>query len=219
WVSLSEGEAWVGAELSRPIVEGWINFIGVAFSLPVLIGYSMACGCTLWERRSLTFWGRLENLLLGAAVWLMAFPLVTVAAEGVRDISRLFVEGAPLNQVAVRHLKETYGDNLLLTMSTVAIFAFVPIIEEILFRGFLQNWLKSLFGTSKAILLTALTFTIVHFSPSQGIANVELIVGLFLLALFLGFLYERQQCLWPCIGLHCCFNAISVTMILLEMGT
>ena len=219
FVTCSEGASQVNHELSRPAIEGWINFIGIALSLPVLIWYSLYSGCTLWERRTLSSWQRIGNIAFGVVVWLVAFPLVTLAAEGVKDLSRLLVEGPPLDQVAVRHLKETYGDPLLVVLSTIAIFAFVPIIEELLFRGFLQNWLKVWMGPKRALLTTAIAFTIVHFSPSQGVANAELMVGLFLLALFLGFLYERQQCLWPCIGLHCCFNAISVTMILLGFGT
>lgn len=215
WVAFSEGESHVDEELTQPFVEGWINFAGVCASLPMLILYAIGSHTTIWEKRTLTSKERWRNILFGPFLWLVAFPLVTFTAEGVKDLVRYFYAGPALDQVAVRHLKSAYGDPLLTGASILAIVLFVPIIEEMLFRGFLQSWLRTKISRGSSIFFTALMFTLVHYSPSQGIANTELLAGLFLLALFLGFIYERQQCLWPSIGLHCFFNTVSVTMILL----
>jgi membrane protease YdiL (CAAX protease family) len=111
------------------------------------------------------------------------------------------------------------GDPILTIVSVLAIVVLVPVIEELLFRGFLQSWLVSRFTPFTSIALSSAIFTMVHFSPSQGIANAELMTGLFLLALFLGYLYQRQGSLWASIGLHCTFNAVSVTMILMGVGS
>lgn len=218
WVMIFEDKAAVHAELSKPVVEGWLNFAGIAFTLPLLVWYSLHCGATLWERRTLSSMERAKNVGLGVVVWLVAFPLVSLVVMGVRDLLQFVVEVPPLDQVAVRHLKETFGYPLLFALWNLAILALVPIIEELLFRGFLQNWLRSILGRRRALVLTALAFTVVHYSPSQGIANIQLIAGLFLLALFLGFLYERQQCLWACIGLHCTFNAFSIVFLLIGLS-
>jgi membrane protease YdiL (CAAX protease family) len=97
--------------------------------------------------------------------------------------------------------------------SVILIVTLVPFLEEVLFRGFLQTWLRRVVGVSGAIWLTALTFALFHFSTSQGADNVELISSLFVLGCFLSFLRERQRSLWAPIGLHAAFNAISILMI------
>lgn len=218
WIVATDGEASIEDTFAKPVVEGWINFTGVAIALPLLVGYSMLTRASIWEKRDLTTWQRLRDVSLGVVTWFIAFPIVTLAAETMHDFSRMMIEAPPLDQVAVRHLKSTYGDYLLTGASAIAIVAFVPVIEELLFRGFVQSYLRQSHSAYVSILVTAALFTLVHFSPSQGVANAELLTGLFFLSLFLGFLYERQGSLWACIGLHCIFNAISVTMILLGYG-
>jgi membrane protease YdiL (CAAX protease family) len=115
--------------------------------------------------------------------------------------------------VAVKHLKDVMVFPSLFWSSVILIISVVPILEEVLFRGFLHEWLVRLFGVKAAILLTASTFALFHFSTSQGADNVELIISLFVLGCFLSFLKERQRSLWAPIGLHSVFNAVSVLMI------
>lgn len=218
WFAVTKENASIEEIISRPLVEGWLNFAGIALAFPGLIGYSLLSKAHIWEKQPLTIHQRLHDLFLGGICWLVAFPVVTLVAELFHILSRLVVEAPPLDQVAVRQLKNTYGMPLLTGASTFAIIVLVPLIEEILFRGFIQGWLRSKFPAAQAIIVTAVIFTLVHFSPSQGVANAELLAGLFILSLFLGFLYERQQSLWPCIGLHCVFNFISVSMILMGYG-
>ncbi|MDP1835295.1 MAG: CPBP family intramembrane metalloprotease [Chlamydiales bacterium] len=218
WIVATDGEASIEDAFSKPMVEGWINFVGVALALPLLVGYSMLTKVAIWEKQGSSPMQRFRDISLGVITWFIAFPIVTLAAETIHDLSRMMIEAPPLDQVAVRHLKSTYGDYFLTGASTIAIVAFVPVIEELLFRGFVQSYLRQNHSAYVSILVTAGLFTLVHFSPSQGVANAELLTGLFFLSLFLGFLYERQGSLWACIGLHCIFNAISVTMILLGYG-
>jgi membrane protease YdiL (CAAX protease family) len=66
----------------------------------------------------------------------------------------------------------------------------------------------------KAIIFSALCFSLFHLAPSQGIGNISLVASLFLFALFLGFIYERQASLFASIGLHMTFNAVSTVRIL-----
>jgi membrane protease YdiL (CAAX protease family) len=101
-------------------------------------------------------------------------------------------------------------------MSVVSVVIFAPIIEEFLFRGCLQNYLKLHFGTKAAIQLSALCFALFHLTPSQGIGNFSLAVSLFLLGLFLGFLYEKQNSLFASVGLHMTFNTVSALRIIME---
>jgi membrane protease YdiL (CAAX protease family) len=98
-------------------------------------------------------------------------------------------------------------------MTILAIVILVPFIEELLFRGFLQSFLKRYVERKWAIVITAALFAIVHFAPSQKEGNVQLIGALFILACFLGFAYEKEGTLWAPIGLHVAFNGASVLMI------
>ena len=63
-------------------------------------------------------------------------------------------------------------------------------------------------------MIASLIFAAFHFSTSQGLNNIELLVSLFVLSCFLGFLYERQESLLASMALHATFNAISILAIL-----
>ncbi len=215
WVATEQGPDQVDKVLSNPYIEGWLNFAGICLAFPLVIAYSLSAGKRMWEKRPMTPKARIWEVGFGIVSWLVAFPIVTLVAESVKELIDYLVNASPLDQVAVRHLKSTYGDSSLLTMSVVAIVLLVPVIEEVLFRGFLQSYLRQNFSQRSTILLSSAIFTLAHFSPSQGMANSELLTGLFVLACFLSFIYERQRTLWPSIALHCTFNAVSVSMILM----
>lgn len=184
----------------------WFSFLSIFLLASLLTAYSLYCSATIWKRES-----AVKGLFLGVLSWLVIFPFVTLVAEVVQNLSRLIYPAPPLDQVAVRQLKSGGG----LAIPIVVIFA--PLIEEILFRGFLQNYLTKKTSSSSAIIITSLFFSFVHFSPSQGVANAELLSGLFVLSLFIGFLYQ-QRSLWASIGLHSTFNGVSAWMILLGIS-
>jgi membrane protease YdiL (CAAX protease family) len=126
----------------------------------------------------------------------------------------LGLQGARGEQVAVQQLKLiTHSEPLLISMM-ITIIGIVPILEELLFRGFLQSWLREKLSMWLAIPIASLLFAVVHFSKDQGLDNLELIASLFVLSCFLGYLFERQKSLWASIGLHSGFNLISAFMII-----
>jgi membrane protease YdiL (CAAX protease family) len=69
---------------------------------------------------------------------------------------------------------------------------------------------------SLAIVFSSICFSAFHFSFSQGIGNISLLFSLFVFALFLGFIYERQGSLFASISLHMTLNIVSVARILLS---
>ncbi|MBI1337759.1 MAG: CPBP family intramembrane metalloprotease [Phycisphaera sp.] len=98
-----------------------------------------------------------------------------------------------------------------------AIF-FVPIFEEMMYRGLVQSCLLGALGDSQrlwVIVIGASLFTLVHVGGGVG---VESLPTIFLLALGLGTLYERTGTLWPGIALHAAFNALNTYMALQLMG-
>ena len=63
-------------------------------------------------------------------------------------------------------------------LSILFVAIFIPIVEEIIFRGFMYDTANILFGTIPAIIITSIIFGVVHFNMQQGIYGV--IAGFFL---------------------------------------
>lgn len=154
------------------------------------------------------------DFLMGILLWIVSFPLVVAIGQLVDMLLTLFFQFEGYEQVAVRYLKTTLESPLPLTLALFTILIAAPIIEEFLFRGLLQSYLKKHMIPKKAIVLSALCFSLFHYAPSQGIGNISLVATLFLFALFLGFIYERQASLFASVGLHMTFNAVSTFRIL-----
>ena len=88
------------------------------------------------------------------------------------------------------------------TFNFVVIAAFVPLVEEITWRGVGYS-LLSRFGTPVAMVGTALAFTLAH-----GLVNG--IPALFIFGLGLAYLRQRTGSIYPGIAVHAAFNAISL---------
>ena len=100
---------------------------------------------------------------------------------------------------------------VLIIVTTVAI---VPVFEEMLFRGLFQTMLRSFLdarypmldarkGVWLAILISSAMFAMVHYEPTHWPA-------LFVLAICLGYSYEKSGSLFRPIFIHSLFNAASV---------
>lgn len=208
-----------GVEM-EPTAKGWLNYIAI-----ILIGLGLMIYTFIINPRTIKpSWGsgsfegkNLKHFLMGVLTWLIAFPVVIVIGEIIGlIISQLVPEYKP-EQTAVKQLKDT-AENPYLFWSMVAIIVtVVPIIEELLFRGYLQTWFKGHVGYKWAIVITAAIFAVFHYTTTQGIGNIELLISLFILALYLGWIYERERSLWASIGLHATFNALSIGMIILGL--
>ena len=84
-----------------------------------------------------------------------------------------------------------------------------PIIEEIFFRGLVQSALRRIVSPWVAILITSIIFAAIHTSQPQYIP------ALFVLAVMLGYNYERCGRLWASILIHMLFNAATLITQLL----
>ncbi|RMB01832.1 CPBP family intramembrane glutamic endopeptidase [Eilatimonas milleporae] len=81
-----------------------------------------------------------------------------------------------------------------------------PVVEEAVFRGYLQNSLKSRLSPVLSMTITAALFASIHFD----IANW---VPLFFLGLALGAVRERTGALWPSMALHVVNNTVALVII------
>ena len=136
----------------------------------------------LWGSGNSVKRSHLVNFLFGSLSWLVVYPWIGVISQLAAIALSFFYQGPHVDQIAVKHLKNIMDTFELFWITVVAIVAIVPVLEEILFRGFLQTWLKGILGRFQAIILTSLIFALFHYSRSQGFDNLELIISLFVLS-------------------------------------
>ncbi|WP_194846910.1 CPBP family intramembrane glutamic endopeptidase [Candidatus Neptunochlamydia vexilliferae] len=157
----------------------------------------------------------IEDFGLGIVAWLVAFPM-TLAVGGLAKLITYIITGKEgADQLAVLFLKLVKDSPSLLVIALVAMVVLAPVIEELVFRGFLYTYLRQKMGKVGALILSSAIFAIFHFAPQQGVSNVPLLFSLFTFSFFLAFLYERQRSLLAPIALHMTFNSISVMRIFL----
>lgn len=156
---------------------------------------------------------KLQDFYIATLSWILAYPLVVAIGQLIAIMMTLLYKNIDVEQMAVKQIKIAAESKSLLIALLFCVVFIVPFIEELLFRGYLQNWIKTKMETWKAVGLTSFIFACFHFAPSQGLGNIELIISLFVLSCFLGYLYERQKSLWAPVCLHAIFNSLSIMMI------
>jgi membrane protease YdiL (CAAX protease family) len=98
------------------------------------------------------------------------------------------------------------GDQAFLLASITVI----PVVEEILFRGFLLKFVSQKFTEWMSIYIVAVVFGFMHSLPTlQRVMSFEIGVplGAFLLGLITGYMVRKGKNLWPAIAFHCACNA------------
>ena len=83
-----------------------------------------------------------------------------------------------------------------------------PIVEEMLFRGLLYQWLRSHTGALGAILLSGAIFSMAHVIP-------VLLLPLFVIGVVLAAVFEWTRSLWITITLHFLQNAMAISLLFL----
>lgn len=83
-----------------------------------------------------------------------------------------------------------------------------PVVEEIIFRGFIFASLRERFGWKMSALVSSLLFAAIHFQLTAFLPIV-------ILGLIFAYLYERSGSIWPAIIMHLTSNAIALSAALL----
>ncbi len=100
------------------------------------------------------------------------------------------------------------GTPLGLIVGVAAVAIAVPIVEELLFRGLLQNALAKHVSPMIAIIIAAALFSVVHLQPYA-------IPPLFLMGIAFGYIYWKTGSLRTNIALHMLNNGAAVAATLL----
>ena len=171
--------------------------IGQGFMLVPLVWF------LIYKKKSLIISLRLNPVsfpTMGYTV-LFAFGLIILSDE----LDRIIQMYIPAPDYIV-NLKNTMEPEsiigyLLLILGIVII---APIGEELLFRGFLQQFLEKYWkDVTKAILVTSLFFALIHMNPYW-------LIQIYLLGIMLGFLCWKTGSIVPSFLLHAMNNGISM---------
>jgi membrane protease YdiL (CAAX protease family) len=188
-------------------------FVGISFSFITLVGL-ISFHSKVLKKRILGAGNCIIKLLQGMFLAVGVYP-VAVAAVGIMNFLLFYCVGHEPReeQVAVILLKNLPRTSPLFSIALLFALGVVPVVEEFLFRGFIQNYLVRFCSYRGAIFLTSLIFSFFHYSSSQGFMNISLLLGLCITSLFIGAVYVRYGSIWTAIGLHAMFNAISMLFL------
>lgn len=101
------------------------------------------------------------------------------------------------------------NDDISLKISiAVSAIIFAPLIEEVIFRGYIYPVIKRFSHPIFSCVITSLLFAVIH-------SNIEGLMPLFLLAIVLTIFYEVSKSIWVPILMHACFNGVNTISILL----
>ncbi len=126
---------------------------------------------------------------------------------GVPLVAFIFgVDSEPMRSV-LSSFAESDAFPLLKTLLYVAVF--VPIIEELLFRGFVLDLASEAYSPWAAIFISSVIFGLIHVNP-YGILNA------FFGGLIYGYVRMRTNSLFPSIFLHSMWNAHIEILIFIE---
>lgn len=136
-----------------------------------------------------------QILLVSAVYWPLRkiFPNTFNAAD-VEDRARDLYDRA-------------HGGWLIVLVLIVVVGA--PIVEELVYRGFIQGTLRGTMNHGVALVVTAVWFALIHFVPVEY-------PGLFAIALVLGLSYHFSHRIGMAIVTHMAFNATGLLLVALK---
>ncbi len=92
----------------------------------------------------------------------------------------------------------------------------VPLVEELLYRGVLQTSIVHALPTRgcrwQGVLIASALFSAMHLPVAEWYSQFPL----FVLAVILGWLYEKTGSIWPSVMTHMVFNAFNIALLFVE---
>ncbi|MEE9466199.1 MAG: type II CAAX endopeptidase family protein [Candidatus Neomarinimicrobiota bacterium] len=175
----------------------WAILIGEGLIIVPLVFFLRRSGMPLRETLRLkkvnapTIW---SALLIGLGVSVL-----------IDEVDRLIAMVFPMPesvQGSMEFLVFAGPADALLVIAGAVIMA--PVVEEAVFRGFLQGQLERGYrDATKAVLFSSLLFMLLHFNPWWGLQ-------IYIFGMVLGYLAWRTGNIWPAIVVHGTNNALSL---------
>ncbi|MBT5382716.1 MAG: CPBP family intramembrane metalloprotease [Phycisphaerae bacterium] len=205
------GASWLGqlaAASCLPLVRGLVDppAAGMGRGLP------RSRGVVCPDRRK----GRVYAGLVGGVGLVLFWPM-TLAAAGIAGVMWYWLSGHPPSTVAHELLRqlETEPSSSMRIAVAASVIVFPAVIEEVLYRGLLQESLRRarLFSCGapwQSIVLASLIFTAMHI----GAVDPHGLAGLFVLSLGFGWAYAKTGRLTASIVMHMAFNAGNLILVM-----
>ncbi len=155
-----------------------------------------------------------------------SYILPTIIVGFIFGITVVFLERIrPRSQQVI---KDRQSKNLLLFVLLIVVFA--SIAEEMLFRGFLQQWIDKTLMLSFVLFeipftsgafIGAIVFGVIHALPAaqQGASKSVMVVSAFILGLTAGVMLSITSSLLAPIIVHAAFNLCGLANELISTGT
>lgn len=157
-----------------------------------------------------------HDILLGIVTLIICYPVISFVNSFFEFLVTLIWGKIHFVQTAVYFFKWASSNPFSTTLAILVIGIIGPIVEELLYRGFLQTYLRAKCGSFKAIFITSIFFALAHYSLMQSYGNIVIITSIFVFSLYLGYLYEKTGSLYSNISLHVTFNCASVIRMIIE---
>ncbi|TVQ60389.1 MAG: CPBP family intramembrane metalloprotease [Phycisphaerales bacterium] len=203
-------QPWITAQAP----DGSLRYTAAVTGAAMTIAAIVAIGMSYLMARGVTKTGlrvHPADLPLGLLALLLAYPVVALVGSLAAG-AHAAITSEPPSQLA-HPILEALSGNLADPWAWLLIAAVVlgaPIVEEILYRGFLQSAMLRAFKSPWiAIVCTSLVFTLAH-APG-GIPWYALLT-LFTLSIALGLAFERTRHIGVPIVMHVAFNALNIAM-------
>lgn len=157
-------------------------------------------------RRQWTTWFSVRDVWLGVVLGVGSQLVLMNLINW--PLSRIFPEQFSADKVTERaESLANAAPGAWVALLVLVVVVGAPIVEEIVYRGCLQNGLVAGFGASTGIVLTALLFAVIHWAPVE-------IPGLFAFALVLGLARHKTGSMGLAIVTHVAFNATGLSLVL-----
>lgn len=167
----------------------------------VLYRHLRHCGLDPLEVLGLSFPLRFQDLVWGWVGYCMCMPLVGLSSFLTSALFERLQWELKL-QPMIEELSQVEG--WLNWLSLFLLVGFIgPLLEEVVFRGFVFTWLRQKTGAAAGLILQALIFAVIH----QHVASM---LPLFGLSLLLGLMYVYTRRLMPCVWAHAFFNTLTL---------
>jgi membrane protease YdiL (CAAX protease family) len=94
-----------------------------------------------------------------------------------------------------------------------------PFFEELFFRGLVQGGLTARWGIATGLIVQAALFALVHLTPDNGLGNVGVFIIIWTVGMSLGAIRQVSHRLTPGIFTHAVYNAIIVTIAVVDASS
>ena len=169
-----------------------VNIVRTGYGLPVV-----SLGLTIHNWKS--------DVRTGLKHYLIALPVIIATGFVVDSVLRAF--GIEPEQQGI--INNILSENSLGILAFMVFFGMLaaPIVEELLFRGFLQSAVRITCNKLQTVLISGFVFALIHW-------NAHVFLQIFILGLLLAYLFEKTGSLVAPITVHICHNTITLFFLI-----